>query len=257
MNTKVVQSLSKMAEAILGEGSAANKLRNRNLNNMNTPVPGMSESASTNLSRRTTETFNRQDFEMSKLGASQGGPAIKLLHPTITAEVSRVILKSVVNNILYESNMAEILSHSGPKLLSLLVKILKLKQSNEIYHTTLKLVREYPDHDLDIDAFEAILGLSISKTTPEIVKTDATKTLLTCLEKGSEKVGVNMLITISEMIGKEKENGVNSSHSFRLRIVLRTMFEYVSTNEDKKLKILNNFEQQRKSWLVTDLVIHF
>lgn len=322
-------TLSKMAEAILGEGSAASKLRNRSkfseiglANDSDkhwSEIPESNESAGktytkppltpkTHLQRNTitsttlagsdlkhlkrnwtkhkldrnqsydkhdlfnkyntvtdkildrSDTFVRNDFELKNqtevdsIQIRQQDSA-RLLHPTVTAEVSRVILKSVVNNILFEKDVLKHLcfsnfasqNHKLDKLnlndekvseglnnfynsiLNILIKILKLQQSNEIYHKVLKLIREYPDSDLNIKAFEALINLTLNSKISETVKTDAVKTILLCLENGSEKVSVNILITISEMIGKPT-SGKNMSH--KLRIVLKTMFEYI--DYDKK-----------------------
>ena len=246
VDSKTAQNLSKMAETILGEGSAASKLRNRRfdtmagMNRVSEPnsMPEMrSNSSSTsalgaakrsskilqqrmqllNQARKTNLTIVENQSDMS---------SIKLLHPAITAEISRVILKSVVNNILFERDIYQ----NEKVLLNILIKILSLRQCNEIYHITLKFIREFPDPDLNTRAFEVLFKLGINPNIAEIVKSDVARTILNCLENGSERVGVHLLITMSEMIGRDEID------SYRLRTVLKTIFEYIDC--DMKYEML-------------------
>jgi hypothetical protein len=180
------------------------------------------------------ETFSREDIEMTKL--SQGGPALHYLHPATTAEVSRVILENVCRFLLKNPKFQKTATSS--LLLSILIKTFKLRQHNEIYHLSLEILRSYPDHDLSLEALESLLLLCGKKNASCEVKIDAIKTCLRCLEKGTAKVGVNLLLTVSNLVNKKGSEVLKITED--LRKSFKTMFNLVNCEE--KSVILKKYE---------------
>ena len=77
------------------------------------------------------------------------------------------------------------------------IRCLQISYFSKLLRHALEILRSYPDYDLNLEAFEALLLLATNEQISEHVKMDSIKTCLGCLEQGSAKVGVNLLLTVS------------------------------------------------------------